>query len=466
MEDHLPDVKELDYKMANFYDGYHLVGAKKDREAFYALTPEELKEHPLTICGVFVNLVMDGRLEEAEDLINLFEKNSFLYLALSLVHPKITLKRFAEIINYLKENNIQIHSIVLNAGRPYLLNGFYDFTRLGIFLEKNRELFVEDLKYMYEPSCCPHIYNLCLAEYYYQLNRTLDAQVLISRTIKEFDKASESRLLFVALFLQSKILLSQGKIVAAGSYIKDIRKFVKKNGEMEFSYNIDAAEAMSALYEGDLAFVTKWQDKKAPDEFAEFNMLDLYRYMVKIRCYIINKKYTAVISLSEKLRTLLESGMRHMDLCELDLLLAICFYRSGEKKLAFETLERALKIARRYKYYRLVADEGTALLPLLIEYIKENGSTNFLLNLAEMTREMAIQHPLYLKAIYKNAVKFSPMEVGILKLLEQGKTNEDISSYYFITNNTVKYHLKRIYKKLKVNAAHQAVWEARISGVI
>lgn len=335
MSENQTHANELSQKIINFFDGYYLVGVRKDRDEFYALSAEEIKEYPVTICGIVLNLIMDGKLDESEQVIESLDNDNFFKPTLSLIHPKTTLKRFVEIIRFLKEKNLPIHSIVLNAGRPYILNGFYDFTRLGIFLERYKDTFIEDLTYLYEPLCCPYIYNLALAEYYYQQDRILDAQLLVCNTIKEFDKSSQSRLLFVALFLQSKILLTQGKIVDTGSYIKDIRNFVKRNGEKEFSYNIDAAETSAALYEGNLTFVTEWLNHKAPDEFANFNMLDLYRYMIKIRCYIVNQKYTAVIALVEKLRPLLEAGRRLMDICELNLLFAICLFRSGEKELAF-----------------------------------------------------------------------------------------------------------------------------------
>ena len=307
---------------------------------------------------------------------------------------------------------------------------------------------------------------MCLAEYYYQKDRLFDAEVIVSRIIKEFNNDKEQRLLFVSLSLQAKIMMAQGKTVSVRSYIKNIRGLVRKNGEAEFSFNIDAAEVKLAFYEGNHTVIANWLKNDAPDEFADFNMLDLFRYMVKMRCYILNQKYTAVVALAEKLRPLIEAGKRHMDLCELDLILAIAFYRAKENQLAFEALSRSLKIARRRHYYRLIADEGEAILRLLIDYVKQYGETPFLMKLIESTRKMAINHPLYLKACYKNGVTFTQMEIDVLKLIEQGKSKEEISEYFFISTNTVKYHFKNIYAKLEASSAHQAVWEARVLGII
>ena len=73
-------------------------------------------------------------------------------------------------------------------------------------------------------------------------------------------------------------------------------------------------------------------------------MLDLYRYMVKIRCYIVQEEQSTAIALIEKLRPQLEDGHCHMDLCELDLLLSEAVWSCGKKDLALVSLARALKL--------------------------------------------------------------------------------------------------------------------------
>ncbi|MBQ1671619.1 MAG: hypothetical protein II070_07500 [Treponema sp.] len=464
---------ELSQKVVNFSHNYFLIDMRHDRESFYALTEKDFAENPISVCGVVLNLFMDGELEQADRVIDSLPKNQyfdFIRLGIVLVHPKITFKEFIGYIEYLKKNNLQMPNVVLTAGRPSVLNGFNDFTRIGPLLQKYRQLFIDDLSCLYEKSTCPAIYNLCLAEYFYQLDKPFDAEVLVSRTIKEFDKDSERRLLFAALYLQAKILIAYGKTVESESYIKNIRRYVKKTGEAEFSYNIDSAQVMTSFYEGNYALMNRWIKKSAPDEYADFNMLDLYRYMVKVRCYIIKKNYSAAVALLEKLRPLLTAGKRHMDLCELDLLLAITLYRAEKKELAFDAFERALKIAKRRKYYRLIGDEGPAVLPLLIEFIKQEGksgvSTDFLLMLLDIARSMAANHPLYLMEELKYLTPFSQKEIEILKLIEQGKSRSQIADCFFISENTVKYHVKNIFSKLGATSVTQALWLARVQGII
>lgn len=458
--------KELQECVSVMPDNYFLIDARRDKESFYALTEKDLVEYPYCICGVCVNYIMEGKLKEAWDLINGLPENSLVTLGLVLVHPEITFKRFMKIVGYLKDNNIEMQGVILTASRPYLLNGFNDFSRIGPLLEEKKEEFLEYGGVLYGKYCINFIYKLCLAEYKYQQSDLIEAEVLVNQAIKEFDKKIEQRLLFAALYLQSKILLTQGRTVNAESYIKNIRTFVKKVGVSEFAFNINAAEVLCALYDGNFPLIARWLKNDAPDEFSDFNMLDLYRYMIKMRCYIVMKKYPAVLALAEKLRPLLEAGGRHMDLCEIDLLEAMSLYYAGEKDLAFESMGRALKIAKRRKYYRLIADEGEVMLNVLIDYLKTRPTDPVIKKIVELTRNMAINQPLYLKVQNQSSEVFSQMEIDILKLLEHGKTKEEIGEYFFITVNTVKYHMKSIYSKLNASSPHQAVWNAKVMGII
>ena len=56
------------------------------------------------------------------------------------------------------------------------------------------------------------------------------------------------------------------------------------------------------LYDGDVDTVTEWMENEAPSEFGELNMLDTYKYMIKMRAYILEEKYLAMLSLAEYLR--------------------------------------------------------------------------------------------------------------------------------------------------------------------
>lgn len=91
------------------------------------------------------------------------------------------------------------------------------------------------------------------------------------------------------MYLEARIAHANGTILKSSSYIEDIKKNITSIGRAEFSFNIDACETLFSLYSGNYDIVNRWLKSDAPDEKSDFNMLDLYRYMVKIRCYIVRK---------------------------------------------------------------------------------------------------------------------------------------------------------------------------------
>lgn len=50
-------------------------------------------------------------------------------------------------------------------------------------------------------------------------------------------------------------------------------------------------------------------------------------------------------------------------------------------------------------------------------------------------------------------------EYKVIHLLEKGYSNKKISDHLKISENTVKYHLKNIYKKLNVKNRLEAVYQ-------
>ena len=225
METHSEDTKlltplELHQKMLGFSNNYFLIDVYRDRKSFYAVPEEELNAGGMWLClsGLVLNLIMEGDLEKAWDYINMLPADTSFIAKLMkygsmVVHPEITWRQLVDILNELKKLNKPLISVVLTAGRPFLLNGFNDFSRIGVLLPKHKEEFIGYLEWIYPKKLCPYIYNLCLAEYYYQINNLLEAEMLVSSSIKRFDIEGERRIIFSSLYMQSKYYLQMEKLL-------------------------------------------------------------------------------------------------------------------------------------------------------------------------------------------------------------------------------------------------------------
>ncbi len=144
------------------------------------------------------------------------------------------------------------------------------------------------------------------------------------------------------------------------------------------------------------------------------------------------------------------------------MLLALTFYADKHQNEAFDYFEKSLAIASERNFVRLLADEGEDMNRLAKAYRKENSlKDDFLNRIINVSREMALMYPQYLKKHKEGTVQLTPKEKEILLLLADGRSNKEIAEFLENTQNTIKHHLKNIFSKLQVNSRQEAVEAAR-----
>lgn len=159
------------------------------------------------------------------------------------------------------------------------------------------------------PKQTQSIYELSQAEALYWRNDCYKALILIVSNIPLLKEAQDMRLLFTALTLEIYILVVNGQAVSIDALMKNLRQQLKDMELEAYLPNIDAMEAWAAMYDGDYAKVTRWLRSGAPDEYSKFCALDMFRYMVKMRVYIIQGKYLAVTSFGQRVLPMLEAAI-------------------------------------------------------------------------------------------------------------------------------------------------------------
>jgi DNA-binding NarL/FixJ family response regulator len=107
--------------------------------------------------------------------------------------------------------------------------------------------------------------------------------------------------------------------------------------------------------------------------------------------------------------------------------------------------------------YMLKAISITALVDFLRDFARgENPVSPYLLDMA--VPEQVSQEP--------DPVHITPREKQILDLIAEGKSNKQISSEIFLSIETVKTHIKKIFSKLEVKSRLEAVAAARNRQII
>jgi LuxR family transcriptional regulator, maltose regulon positive regulatory protein len=160
----------------------------------------------------------------------------------------------------------------------------------------------------------------------------------------------------------------------------------------------------------------------------------------------------------------------------LHLLEALLRQREGANNAAHRSLQKALSLGMPGRYIRCFLDEGEGVVRLLREAYRaihehaERGDPDsdrhrtFIEQLlaasgTDLSRVAPSSAPTLLEPL-------SGREQQILLFLGDGISNRDMAARLFVSENTVKFHLKNIYQKLAVGSRLQAISKARRLGMV
>ena len=448
------------------------------REYFYRLDTQECMENPVLVTHLALIYSMAGRLDLAKESMKLLGetpkhwqpqdlKQTDLYrIILEMVMPYTSDSMFLRIIFCLiKMQAVPVMGLTLSACRPSILNGFRDFTRYGPFLERYGDIIIDTVQQLYGGNG-QSIYDILLAEWYYQNNECFNALVLVTGIIPLVEKDKDMRCLFVALALQMKILLVNGQTKMAKPLVEKIRERIHQTGWEELTSSLNALACLAACYDGCQEEVENWLEHTAPDENKDIFMMDMYAYLVKVRCYLQMGRYMVAHVLVKQLTDLLSPVKRYMDLCECYMLSAIIYHKAGDRQRMSDELGKALALARRHHYLRLLADEGNCMVQMLTVYQQERGADDFTDTIMDLAGEVGKHFPDYMKSPAEYYEPLTAMEANVFRLMAQGMSNDEIADRLGKKTGTVKFHSNNIFRKLQVQNRQQAVNRGREIGLL
>lgn len=391
------------------------------------------------------------------------------YLDICLPHRNSTdLLDIFKRVPALQEKGITLPEISLTDNLPSVLNGAKDFC----WMTKQTQTILISYSQLIEQVLGPAAKGLidaALGETIYEKGGdTYEVLRLLSRSRLESDRGDSLMLAFVTIGLRIRLNLLHGDVQAAMEILKPFEQQVREQGANHLLPNIRALYCRIALYAGNKAVVNRWLTE-APTESKEFNTLERYRYLTKVRCYISCGDYLQAQALLEKLRYYAEQYHRPYIQMEVALLSAIIKERldgdwQGE-------LMSVLRQASSYAFLRLISEEGAAINPLLQAVRKDCAADpeidqKWLQNLLTETAAVAVRYPVYLKKQLAEVPDFSPTALTILRLQADGLSVNKIADQLGMKAVTVKYHTRENYRKLGVAGKTDAVLAARNLGIL
>ena len=454
------------------------------RRYYFNMDEREIEDSPVLMAGMSMlhSMLMDDEKSEYwYEKLKAFATNAkggvrrealsrLAYLDIGLPHrgSRDVLEIIKNIPALLFDKGNRLPEFSVTSNLPSTMNGGKDFCHWSpddTKLAKTVGPLVERVLGSYGKG----LVKAALGESYYEKGEdNYEVMSLLTRAQVEAGQGGTMEIAFAAVGVRVRLALLQGDSPAARELLASFEQSVRENRAVQLLPNIQALRCRLALYEGDMDIVERWM-KTAPDEDREFCVLERYRYLTKVRCYLANGEYTKAQALLEKLRYYAEQTGRPYVRMETGLLSAITKERVGGPWQ--EELATVLKEAERYRFLRLITEEGAAVWPLFQrekKALQEAGTLNkdWLRRLLAEAEEVARRYPLYLKKRAAVAADFKGVALTILRLQADGLSLNQIAQRLDMKPFSVSYHIQENYRKLNVSRKADALIAARSLGIL
>lgn len=457
------------------------------RQYVYELPEAYFEEYPPMRTTLALLEAMAGRLDNAKKIVSVLGETpkelkleeltplDFIRMMCELILPQYDNSEFARRAIFLAKCLKQpVMGLALTACRPSVINGFRDMTELCFDMEENQDEYCRAIDLIYGSSG-KGVYDVAMAEWKYETGDDFRALMLLAGTIPTLENCEDIRCLFAAYMLQLRILIFGGQTKNSHEIFDKIREKVVDKYYDELEDSLNAAECLYYCYEGNQEKVKDWLENKAPDENGDIFMMDMYCYLIKMRCYLQTGKYMLTLILTKKMINYLKQSFRPHDICECYMMAAIACLKAGDKDSALTEFEHALEIGEKYHYVRVFADEGQIALELLNLMRDKNKSVDAEMNeydkewlkqIKNIALMVANRYPDYLKTEQEEYAKLSKTERQIIVMMASGLKNDEIAYQLGVKLRTVKFHASNIFEKLKVSNRQQAINRAREIGYL
>lgn len=372
-------------------------------------------------------------------------------------------ERFYNVIDsYFPEPGIITHEYI--DMMPTILHGAIDFCDAS---KNEDELFTmcERMVQSLKGRASIGILDILKAELAYEKDQLNDFEIhgLLDKGFVIADADGSFSGCFAAVGISVHLNLFRGNIQRSEELLDSIRtKAVDVKNDVLLN-NIDALYSWVDQLHSNRESVIAWLET-APDEGVKFTFLQRSIMLCKVRAYIIIGRFDAALDLIERLLTLFEMYDRIYAYYETLIYKAIVYYRL--KKPEYKSIiDRVVEKAFDLGFYHMIADHGSAVLPLLEKGKPNSVSKEYFEHLVKMVRQMAENFPNYLQTVDDLNDPLTKTERRVLHLLCEGLNAEEISEVMNITYSGIKFHNKNIYRKLGVTNRIEATRKAFMLGL-
>ena len=304
------------------------------------------------------------------------------------------------------------------------------------------------------------IASLNLGHIAYERNNLDQAEQSALRALDLAQQRANEMLQVQATIRLAHIQAAKGELLQARERLKALEARVQNPALLR---EVQSAQALFSIRENDFSSLEGWLKIMSSKDQTTVHLQKEREAFTLARLRVAEGKAGEAIDLLKPWQENAGQNGRVRSQVEVLCLEALAYHADANRSAASQSLRDALAIAQAKGFRRTFLDEGPRMaallqtvLPTLTSRTLSLVATSLLHSFSsEVTSHATSAGPqLGMEAI-------SQQELRVLRLLVAGLSNADIARELVVSTNTVKTHVKSIYRKLNVNSRNQAREVAR-----
>ena len=221
-----------------------------------------------------------------------------------------------------------------------------------------------------------------------------------------------------------------------------------------------------ALRQGELEIAQAWLAGSGLLVNSPIQFYNEEAMLMQARVLVASQQDSDAITLTTRLIVELEGQGRMGRVLEVNLLQAVLYERQGAIEAMNQAFWRALDLAQAEGYQRVLIDLGADF--LLVARAYTGPYQDYLGKLVASLRASIPAPEVWMgsaEKLHKSGL-LSTRELEVLRLVAEGRTNQEIAELLFISLNTVKTHVRHIFQSLEARNRTEAIARAHENQLI
>ncbi len=253
------------------------------------------------------------------------------------------------------------------------------------------------------------------------------------------------------------LLAGRGEREEAERRAADLEKYLNAREAAFLWPNFRALVYDARIRGGDQAAAREWLESYADDSAGPLYFCRMPQHFTTARALLAEGSVRAALELLERLLRLARDYRRPIGIMEADILRCQALWRQGEVRAAVDALDGAEKIARPLGFVRPFVQDAAHLAPAFRLLALRRGGNGEDGGFIAFLRGSGGGDASPAAASLAADPDLTQRQIEILRRLAEGRNNPQIAVVMDISPNTVKNHLKKIFRALGVGDRREAI---------